>query len=144
MRYLAIAAIALLSRSASAQNVTMSLDFATGDGNGGVSALTTLPISRAWSDSVSAYFNDELQAKGPSNLVRTLNGLPNFKVIIQPLPLLADNKPVGITVYAITILRPPAIGTNWVYVNSSVGYTRSPADAASSIRGFVETTLRAR
>jgi hypothetical protein len=120
----------------------MSLDFATGEGYSGVSMLTTLPVNRAWSDSVSAYFNDELKQKGPPNLVRTQVTLPNLKVIVQPLPMLADNKPVGIMVYSVTIVRPPVVGTDWIFVNTTVGYTRSPAEAASQIRSFVESVLR--
>lgn len=145
MRLLTIAFIALLSQTVSAQqprDITMSLDFSIGDSNGGASILTMLPLNRAWSDSVGAYFNDELRQKGPSNLVRAQTASADYKVVVQPLPMLADNKPVGIMIYSITMLRPPVVGTNWVYVNSSVGYTRSPAEAASQIRSFVEAVLR--
>ena len=145
MRYLASLAlsVALLTHPAAAQNVTIRLDFETGEGTAGASALATLPIKRGWVDSVSSYFNDELRQKGPTNLVRTQAAIPNYRLLIQPLPMMTtDDKPVGVMVYSLTLLRPPYVGTNWVYLNSTVGYGRNPMSVATGIVNFVNTELR--
>jgi len=137
-------AIAIGANAAPAQNVTLRLDFATGEANAGADMLSRLPINRAWSDSVSVYFNDELRQRGPSNLVRTqATGLtPNYRLMVQPLPMMAGIQPTGIVVYSVVLFRPPAIGTSWVYIDSTVGYTRSAAEAAASILTFLNGELR--
>src|SRR5437868_6844979 len=81
------------------QNVTIRLDFDTGAENAGSEMLPVLPISRAWSDSVSVFFNDQLRQRGPQNLLRTQNNpAPTYRLMIQPLPIVTiDNKPVVTT-----------------------------------------------
>lgn len=145
MRYLAIGlAAALCAHPVTAQqgNVTIRLDFATGEQTAGAAALATIPINRGWTDSVSSYFNDELRQRGPANLVRTQTASANFTLIIQPLPVMANNKPIGIMVYSLVLVRPPLVGTNWVYVDSTTGYSTSPAQAATSILNFLNGELR--
>lgn len=148
MRFLAIGLVisaALLTQPIAAQNVTVRLDFVTGEGSSGAATLATLPINRGWSDSVSSYFNDALEQRGPENLLRVqASGFaPNYRVIVQPLPIMTtDNKSTGIMVYSLTLLRPPNIGTNWVYVDNSVGYSRNPENVATSILNFLNSALR--
>lgn len=148
MRYSLLAGLAftLCAGKLSAQNVTMRLDFATGEDNASASQLSKLPAIRAFTDSVSAYFNDELRQHGPPNLVRdqATNTRQNFRVVIQPLPMMtAANTPTGVTVYAIVVFRAPgALGVSWNYMDSTVGYTSSAASAATTILNFFVSELR--
>src|SRR4051794_17559875 len=66
------------------QNVTIRLDFDTGEDNAGSAYLAVLPASRAWSDSVSVFFNDQLREKGPQNLMRSqTDQAPTYRLFIQ-------------------------------------------------------------
>ena len=120
------------------QKTTVRLDFALGEHNAGSELLAVLPQSRAWSDSVSVFFNDELRQRGPQNLARVNEPRPTYRLMLQPLPIIgASRKPVG-TAYSMIVFR----GDNDEYASSSVGYSRSAKEAASDILNWTLALLK--
>ena len=122
-----------------AHMVSVRLDFALGEENAGSDLLAVLLASRAWSDSVSVYFNDDLRARGPQNLSRVVNDRrPTYRLMLQPLPIIgAGNKKVG-TAYSMIVFR----GDNGDYESSSVGYSRGAKEAAGDILNCTLALLR--
>jgi len=136
--------------AAAQREFTVQLEFATGEGIRDTDmALTGVPLVRAWTDSVSIYFNSELRSRGPSNLFRAEPGRPgfgaNYRVLINAIPLLdTSQRPVGITAYAVLLFKAPSWGNEWTFMTHSVGYTREPRLAAREAVALISTTLRAR
>ena len=126
------------------QNVTIRLDFDTGEDNAGSAFLAVLPASRAWSDSVSVFFNDQLRQKAPPNLMRSQNDpAPTYRLFIQPLPVMkADNKPSGLTTYSLVLFRIARTPARWEYVASSVGYNTKAQEAAGEILDWAIAIMR--
>ena len=147
MRYLPIIGLTLALVTTPVAAQSFRVDFITGEDNASATTLTTLPINRGWSDSVSAYINDELRGRTTTNLVRVNSpGLaPNYRLVVQPLPAMTtDNKPSGLMIYAAILLRRPSIGSDWIYLNSILGYTRRPADVAQNIVNFITSAVPSR
>lgn len=102
-------------------------------------------VTKAWTDSVSVYLNNELAQRGPNNLVIVPDSRDaDFRLLIQSLPVMAGAQTTGLTTYSLIAFRSPNIGNNWQYLTSAVGYTRSPRAAASEILRFVSEALGAR
>jgi len=143
MRFaIAILSLTVLSAPAAAQrSVTLQVDFDNG------SRLETAFVSKAWTDSVDIYFNAELAQHGPTNLVRVtrpIGSFANYRLLMQSIPLMAGAQPSGVTAYSLILFRPPAVGSNWQYITSEVGYTRSPSGAAAEMVRMVTAALMAR
>ena len=120
------------------QNVTIRLDFALGEHNATSELLAVLPASRAWCDSVSIFFNDQLRQRGPQNLARVNAAHPTYRLMLQPLPIIgAGNKKVG-TAYSMIVFR----GDNEEYTSSSVGYSRTAKEAASDVLNWTLALLK--
>lgn len=143
MRFtLAILCLALVSQPAMAQqkSVTLQVDFAQ-QAAVNEAAIGGAFITKAWTDSVDIYLNAEMAQRGPSNLVRVPTS-GNYRLLVQSIPLMAGSNPTGTTAYSLIFFRPPNVGSNWQYITSEIGYTRSAREAAAEMLRMVVSALR--
>ena len=108
--------------------------------------LRTNAMSRAWFDSVSSYFSAELRARGPRNVVRVHEPrLEGYQIRVMGLPIMFESgQPSGAVAYSAIIFRPPAIGNNWQYVSSFIGYSSEPRGIARTIVNFFNNAVAVR